>query len=394
MKPIQRIALYLLFFSINFEVWDPFNTSGFFSISKLMGFIYLITMVPLIVSFVTRDEMKPFLRPVLFFFGLLTLINLFNINSTMHNFLDISIFQNIILFYILINHESLDQLILEKGMLSFALGSIAIALLFTAGIGIGYSPGDRVSIFGDNQNAIGIRMCISILILIFAAIQNPLQIGKIRFLLLLPIPIMVQLLVVSASRTAMLSFILAFLSGILLLKTKKLWSKIVMITIVASLFIFVWLFMMQSEVLSLRLLSSLQEGDLSGRDIIWQRILPLIKENPFFGIGTIGYANFSQTTFGMYNSPHNVFLEVLCYTGIVGLFIYLIFLYRILMKSLQLYKTKKMLLPLLLLVPVIGILASGQILSIKTGWIIFAYIAGSYVNSPKSGTVKVIENLI
>ena len=45
-KQVQRFALYLFFFSINFEVWDPFNTDGFFSVSKLTGLIYLFTIIP------------------------------------------------------------------------------------------------------------------------------------------------------------------------------------------------------------------------------------------------------------------------------------------------------------------------------------------------------------
>ena len=50
-KKVQRLALYLLIFSVNFEAWDPLNTNGFFSISKLFGFIYLVTILPSLKEF-------------------------------------------------------------------------------------------------------------------------------------------------------------------------------------------------------------------------------------------------------------------------------------------------------------------------------------------------------
>jgi O-antigen ligase len=381
MRRIQRISLYLFFFSINFEVWDPFNTGGFFSISKLMGFIYLFAMLPMIVSSNTKDETKSLLWPVWLFFGILTFVNIFEINSTLYNFFDITIFQNIVLFWILINHESSEPQILEKGILSFALGSVVLTILFYFDIGVQYSLDGRVSIFGDNQNNIGIRTCISIFILIHAALQNTLQLNKLRFILFIPIPIMLHLMALSGSRVAMAAFILTFIIGGILIKTKTIWRKLLIFIFATLSFIAIWQYLMQTEVLKLRLLQSIYEGDLSGRDIIWQKIIPIIKNNPVFGIGTVGYNHFTLATFGEIKSPHNVFLEVLCYTGIVGLAVYLIFLFKILKKVMHIYKTAGILLPLLLLISIFGLLVSGQILSVKTGWIIFAYIAGISLNT-------------
>ncbi len=388
MKNFQRIALYVFFFSINFEVWDPFHTNGFFSVSKLTGYIYLLMMIPMIMYFITSHENKSILRPVWLFFGLLTIVSLFHVNSIYYNFFDFPIFQNIILFWILVNHEQYDQLVLEKGMFSFALGSVALALLFNAGIGIEYDPGGRINIFGDNQNNVGVRMSISMVILILAIVQNRLQIGKIRYLLLLPIPIMMMFMAETGSRVALVSFVLAFITGILLFKTKNIWGRIAIFAVGALAFIYVWQFLMQSEVLKLRILQSTHESDLSGREIIWQTLLPLIKSNLVFGVGETGYQYFSQTTFGEIASPHNVFIEVLCYTGIAGLIIYLIFLYRIFIRSFQIYKTMNMLLPLLLLVPVMGLLVSGQILNVKIGWVIFTYIAGYSIVSQRQEQLK------
>jgi O-antigen ligase len=378
---IQRIALYAYFFSINFEVWDPFNTNGYFSLSKLTGLIYLVTIIPQIKHFIRTDRIKPFIQPAWIFFALLTFVSLININSISNNFIDFTIFQNILLFWFLINHERKDRLVLEKGMLSFALGSIALAFLFYAGIGIEYrieyGTLGRVSIFGDNENIVGLRMCISLVILVLTIIQNRLNLGRLRYLLLLPIPIMIRLMFATGSRVAFISFFLLFLTGVILFKTKRIWHKIALIAMSSGALIYIWQLLMHSETLIRRLTRSSQEYDLAGRDAIWQGLLPLVENHPILGVGTTGYAFFTQKTFGRWQSPHNVILEVLCYTGIIGLMIYLIFLYRVFKRGYQNYKTEGFLLSLLLLIPVMGILASGQILGVKIGWAIFAYVGCS-----------------
>lgn len=375
MKYLQRIALYLFFFSINFEVWDPFQTNALFSISKITGYIYVLTMIPRIIKFSSDFDLKPILKIIWLFFGLLTLVSIFNINSINYNFFDFRMFQNIILFYILINHERCDPLVLGKGMLSYSLGSVVLAILFNAGIGIQIDASGRITIFNDNANEVAIRMCISMIIIILTILQNRLHLGKIRYLLLLPLPIMMALMAGTGSRVAVISLLLAFITGVTLLKTKKVLGKILVFAGGGIVFVFIWEFLMQNEVLINRLLQSYQEGDLANRGNIWQGLLPLVKSNPFFGVGITGYIPFVQATFGEVVSPHNVILEVLCYTGVVGLTIFLIFLYIIFNRSYQKYKTEGLLLPLILLIPVLGLIASGQILYTKIGWIIFSYAA-------------------
>jgi O-antigen ligase len=307
--------------------------------------------------------------------------NLFSPHSAINNFFDLTIFQNSILFWILLNHEEIEKQILEKGMLSFAFGAILLAVLFYAGIGISYSADGRISIFGDNQNNIGVRICISLIILLLTVFQNNLNIGKYRFLLLLPIPLMVHLMALSASRVAIVSFLLSFIAGAFLLRSATPLRKVAIIGVSIIIFAIVIKTLLNTEVLRLRILQSIQERDLSGRELIWQKIMPLIKEHPIFGMGRVGYNYFVENTFGEIKSPHNVFLEILCYTGIVGLAIYFWFLVQLIKIAFKTYTARMGIMPLILLIPVFGVLMSGQILSVKIGWIIFAYIAGHSINS-------------
>jgi O-antigen ligase len=363
---------------MNFEVWDPFQTNGYFSVSKFAGIIYFLVSIPAIIRYKTRTEFKPILNSILVFFSLLIIVNAFNSTSADDTIINFTVLQNIFLFWILINHVQSDSLILEKGLLYFAFGSAVFALLFYFGIGIELSEG-RISIFGDNQNAIGQRMCFSIIIVTMTVIQNRLQFSKVRFLLLMIVPLMLSLLVATGSRLSILSFAVAFIVGLFLMKTRNFNYKIIVLIVGIASFFIVWYLVMQNDMLINRLLMSLNEGDLSERDTIWKNILPLIEENPVFGIGQSGYSAFCSSNFGRYVSPHSVIMELLCFTGFVGLFIYIFFLYQIFKKGYEAYKLDGFLLPILLIINVIGLLLVSHILELKIGWCILAYITASSV---------------
>lgn len=388
MARLREFALYLYLFSLNFEVWDPLYTDGHFSISKLTAMIYFALSVPAILKYRISGEMRPIVNTILIYFSLLLFMNALNAESFKDQILDNTILQNIVLFWILINHEQLRPLVLEKGMLAFALGSTALAILFYNGIGIEYTDG-RVSIFGDNENVIGQRMCISLVIVFLAVFQNRLGFGKHRYLLLLSVPVMLGLLVASGSRLAIVSFILVFAIGVGLMKTKSVFSKLGVYTLGFGLLTIIGYIAWQNEILQERLLLSLQQGDLSNRDFIWENILPIVENHPFFGVGESGYISYCLDVFGRSMSPHSVIMELLCFTGAVGLLIYLLFIYRIFRRSFRSYLQTGMMLPMLLIVIVVGMLLGSHILELKLGWAVLAYIACGtlYIHEPTAQTV-------
>jgi O-antigen ligase len=387
---LQRITLYIFFISINFEIFVPFNAIGL-SFSRLTGILYLISIIPEIKLFVRTDRLSSILLLALMFFSLLTFVSLLHFNVDSSNFFDITIFQNILLFWFLVNHARKDFLILEKGMLLFAFGTIVMAIFYIVGIGVEYEGG-RLSMFQENENALGLNMSLGILILFMSVIQNKLQLSRLRFLFLIPIPLMVNFVFETGSRLAFLSFLLSIIAGIVLLKTQKSSVKLIVITIGAVFLAVIGVWLIQHEVLRDRLFKSVQEGDLGGRSEIWKNLLPLIKENPIFGVGSTGYASYTLTTFGGEESPHNVIIEVICLTGIAGLLIYLLMLYKILLKAYYNYRINGLLLPILMTIPVLGTIFSGQILTRKIGWIILAYIVGSTAIKAKSMKKNAVIN--
>lgn len=374
LRKIQALALYIYFFSLNFEV---FNLYGLGSTARFTGFLYLATIAPNLKEFLKTKKLKSFIIPILVFWLLLMLISLFNINAYSSSVFDVTMLLNIVLFLILVNHERTYNGILLKGFFTFALGSILLTLLYNAGIGV-ENQGGRVQIFGDNQNAIAIRLSIGIITLIYTLINNSLNFKKIRFVFLLPIPLMFKLLVETGSRVGLASVFMSFFVLVIFYKTKrKKWSKVVVVLFAIVISIYSIDLLMQSEVMMNRIIRSVEEGDLAGRDHIWSAIIPLIQDNFIFGVGKSGYVAHMINHYGRTASPHNVILEVMAYTGFIGLSIYLFFLYRVSWQAFKAYRIYNLLLPLVLLIPIFGLHLSGQALGSKIAWAIYAFAVSS-----------------
>lgn len=375
LSKIQKFALYLFCFSISFEEWQPLVGGGDLSVPKILGLIYLATLLPEIKQFVSVKGIKSYVLPVWLFFALLTVMGLINVNSVSDSFFNQSIFQCILLFWFLVNHARKDPLALEKGLLAFAIGPVVVAAFFAVGIGV-EDQGGRVAIFGTNQNETGIKACISIMVLLATVVQNRLKLGKSRLLLLLALPLLVNLLLATGSRVAAISITLAVVIGVLLLKTRNFSVKIVTILLAVGGFIYA-LNSPYTELMSTRLTNSYESGDLAGRDVLWQRLVPLMSSNMFWGVGETGYQrHIVVIRFGQ-DSPHNVFIEVMCYVGAVGLAIFLFYLFMISKASYRAYRKRGVILPLMIMIPMLGVLLSGQLLTKKLGWLAFAYVVSA-----------------
>ena len=380
----QRVAIYIFFFSINFEMWDPTGTGGIFSIAKLSAIIYFITIAPQLPQFIRIDNLLSVLSPIWIFIGFLTFMSMINNNELSSGFIYSPLILNMIIFWMLINHERKDYLIIEKGMFCFALGSILLVLLFFAGIGVNYETGNRLSMFGDNQNSIGIKMAVSAIILLLMVTQNRLNMGRFRYIFLLIIPFMLIFIRETGSRQSILAFILAFLTGTVFYKTQTKMIKVGILIGSVLVLISIGILLMQNNTLIERFQSTSNSGDLGERDYIWRSIFPIIQGNPIIGVGKTGYEMQTTIMWGRYESPHNVILEILCYTGIIGLSLYLAFIFQVFKRGYQSYKKDGWLLPMLLIIPIMGQLLGGHILESKLGWSIYAYIISSSAIAIKS----------
>lgn len=162
--------------------------------------------------------------------------------------------------------------------------------------------------------------------------------------------------------------------------------SIVIILVVSSIFVFKELISSDSIIIN-RLMDTVETGNTSGRDKIVESLMPYVAESPIWGYGQTGYVNISKKALGRVSifgnnvygySPHNVIVEILLYTGIIGFLLWFRFWWNIGKESWFLYKRKKNLLPGLLCIPILACIISGQLLAAKWAFIIYAYIMSEY----------------
>jgi O-antigen ligase len=323
---------------------------------------------------------------LLAFFLYLTVINIFNINHVNYSFVNFTIFQNILLFIVLINFEYENPGAIQKAILYFAYGSLALCVFYFLGIGIEITEygGGRVSLFGDNENNIGIRMAVSTIIFWVFFQKSKYRVLKKTIFYILPIPFLFTLLLATGSRVSLIAVLLASAASFILDKKKSNFFKLIWITVGAVVVLVAVNYILSTEVMGERIRKTIEEGALAGRDDIWIRVFPFLVDNLIFGAGTTGYSMFSLSEFGVQKSIHNVYLEILIYTGVFGFILYNYFLFHLIYKSFQLYKKNNNSLPLLLFIPIFGLLLSGQLLNVKLGWLIYAYTASQIAKLKKS----------
>jgi O-antigen ligase len=380
-KSLRSFSFFCFMFSINFEM---FNILNFASPSKIFAIFYILTLIPNLEKFSKFDmSFKP-INILFFLFFYLTLISIININQYSYYFFDFTLFLNILLFLFLINHEREVPNIIERGLLSFAIGSIILTIFFFLGYGITYFGG-RVSIFGDNQNTIGLRLCISITILLYNIIYNPFSLKFIRYFFLFSIPFLIIFMFSTGSRTASIDFILIFIVWIIFLKSMKFKHKLYILSLFSLLIYYVFMYFFNiSSITFIRIFNTIDKFDLAGRDFVWKEVIKIISQNPLTGIGETGYFMQSTKAFGNYKSPHNVFLEILSFGGIIGLLLFIIFIIKIYFGSIKYYFKTNNILPILLLVTVFSMLMVSHVLYSKISWVILAYCSKGYFDYKNS----------
>lgn len=369
---LENFSLYIYAFFINFQELKILNLD-FISIPKISALLYFIIFLPNL-KIVNVKSCKRFLMPIYLFFIILTTINLINLNNSGLNFIDFTMLQNIILFTFLIFHGQKDLYAIKKAVLFLCFGTFLLAIFgyFQIGTSIDeYSLneviGTRVTLFGDNSNIIGIRMSISIIILVSFFYHNLFFKNKLKYLFLIPLPLMIFSIAEGGSRLAFVSFFISILVFFYLQKSRNLYGKIVMFLIFVSCLVLLYNFFITYEFLVYRLLGTLFLGEYSGRDESLILLLEIINSNTLFGIGQTGYETY---TIG---SPHNVIIEVLIYTGLFGLIFYLNFLIKIFKGAINVFKSQGNITLILLLIPISGLILTGQILDSKLIWFIFAF---------------------
>ena len=387
----QNSMLYLYFFLINME---SLGAAGVFSISKLIGILYLIFIFPSFKIFFKIDKSNlKFFWPIFTFLLILIFNSIININSYSSKVFDVAIFLNVFIFIALVNHARKDNLALEKAIFAFALGSLFVSILMFLGIGAETSTVGRITIFGSNSNELGIKLATGLVVIVINLIFNSLKLGRSRLILMLFIPFLLFSIISTGSRSAIM---VLFLSISIWTFLRFLNAKNKIISMFSTTFFLLFLlfpliyFSLENEVLSSRINETLSQGDqaLGGREIIWLNYISLFLSNPLFGYGFSGFQHEAYKLIGMVSSPHNVILEVLLYTGIFGTVFYIIFLFKIFYSAYLTQKNNNKILPILLIPSILAYVLANQALPVKFCWMLMAYIIGTYLINSQYNLLK------
>ncbi|MFC0525534.1 O-antigen ligase family protein [Pontibacillus salicampi] len=97
-----------------------------------------------------------------------------------------------------------------------------------------------------------------------------------------------------------------------------------------------------SKVLGFKVISILQnrfqdfsKDGGSGRFELWERAWAFFESSPLFGIGASNFTNYNVFKYGDNLVVHNTFLEVLTESGVIGLFVYGMFVFAVLFQIIQ-----------------------------------------------------------
>jgi O-antigen ligase len=229
-----------------------------------------------------------------------------------------------------------------KGLLSFKdvlsgfiFGFALMTLLFYSGIGVSSSEDGRATIFGINQNAVAIYSNIAVLF-ILNYIHNFEMSKSRKYLFYIFIPAFINITILTASRGGFISLLLG-VAIYFIAKNKGLASRVKNLLLATFFLGVLSFFFLSNEVVYSRIFEN-EEGLVEDRTIIWEAAYDILDDNYLFGIGLFGYETEIIRVMGRFRATHNEYLTILVYSGIIGLGIFLYFLYQSILVA---YKTLK-----------------------------------------------------
>lgn len=297
-------------------------------------------------------------------------------------------FLNWLLMFFILMHTNQDEKAARSVLNGIAAGSIILVLLFVNGVGletVQTSEGDRIGMMGMNPNDLCITISIGMIFLLNESIfKDGWHLKKARWFLIAVVALEVMMVLTIASRTGTIIISVAFLVSILTFKGVNHTAKFFIIVVGLSVLIFGVNYLWESDsIISTRMKLVLEEGDTSGRTDIWFAYLKLFPEHPFMGVGETGLIdvcrmaglhtvtiNGHETAF----SPHNVIVEILMTSGLIGLSFMMLFWLKTFRNAYLDYKNNASTTSLVLIIPLVIVILSGQILTSKIAWSIYAYL--------------------
>lgn len=378
MNKLRRFFLYSLIFSICFQTWEPFGTP-YINVTFLCFFAYLITCIPQYHKLFSMAYARPYIVPVGLLWILLfimTSINDFPGSTGAYSAVRQLLMQ--ILFFLLLYNELIDDCGLGDRLLQvFVYGVLFLSVLYLLGIGVEYVGEGRLSMLENNPNAVGFWYTLAMLIIIKFLFEKKACGWKRPFYMALMI-LFVSNLAVTGSRSAVVVLFLG--SSLYLLLTKRptklklpvLFFGFLLVALLSSI-------IFQELVVQERFAEELEEFSLGGRLDIWREGLDAFLSSPLVGLGASGWESWINNSFPFYRykTLHNEYLSTLCYAGLAGFALFMLFLWRIYSDVFKQDTIRGSAFPAAVFFSVLVYLFTSTIFTFFVTWFIFAYLASS-----------------
>lgn len=296
----------------------------------------------------------------------------------------VTLFQNILLFIIIISVLSKSSQRCKGSFIALGLGGLFLSIRATLGIGVSYDLGGRITLGDFNANSLGLYAVLSSLLFtpFLLDYKNTLLKRIICFCCLLPL---INLIALSASKGAFFAFFISVIFAVFSLKV-PIKYKLKMYVYAFVTLLVVSFILLNSQVMGARMSSFVKQGDVA-RNEIWNVAFNIFEENPLAGVGPVIYREMVTKAYGKMADTHNVYLYILVSSGIIGLFLFMSFV------ILSMYKLVKnrTILPSTVL-PCFFILLfnwskGGGTLYSKYSWFLLAYCLSTYVNYKRNDKI-------
>jgi O-antigen ligase len=371
---IVRYAYYAFIFSIPIETLDIGLERGVFSLSKLVGILFLSTAL-----LQPQVCFKKPPRPFWYFLAyILICAVLATFQPPQYFGLATNELSTLVLMLMLfwVSYNLLQDKSMVKGAFLSMIGSCAllaglVLFGFTENIGQG-----RLTTMSQNANALGSTLSLGLLTLLGLAYGREDIDRRIRLLLWICFGGIAAGIVATGSRASMLGL----MAGIILLMTRRgRFSLKVQVGFVALLAIatLVWI-SYENKAVRIRWERALLQGDQSRREEIHPEAWSMFTEKPFFGWGPISHNVELGARFGRRElDTHNLYLWIMTETGLLGAVPFFIGLWICLRAAWMARYGTEGSLPVALLACLLIVNMAGSLQYKKLFWIVLAYSLAS-----------------
>lgn len=213
------------------------------------------------------------------------------------------------------------------------ISSLIIPFLLTVNKSISYSRETLSSSSGTaDQNGLAVNLSFCVIIVFSIFLNCKKIIGKLLSVIMLGI--IIYGMIATGSRGAVLGLLIALMYYVLktvpnAIKSKGFWISLIFLGI-GIYILFKYLGNNLNSAVSDRFsIDSISQDKGSGRLEIWKNFISILGQNfirLFFGYGYDSSKAIYNEYFGMSKAPHNVFLQILIESGIIGLILFIIVL--------------------------------------------------------------------